>query len=335
MGNKKRLLEIVANFKDTPITVLGDLMVDHYIWGQVNRISPEAPIVVVDATEESRRPGGAANVVSNLACLGAKTLICGVVGDDERGRLLSSLLEEVGADVRGISVDPSRATSVKTRVIARTQQVVRVDRESREPISGELENKLAKIFFKEANESRGVIISDYAKGVVTKKIFSQIQIGRDLGLFGLNQIPVIVDPKGPNFPIYDAATVVKPNRKEAEDASGIAISSRAKAIEAARILEKRWNTELMLITLGKDGMVIVPAEGQGEPTEIDTVAEEVFDISGAGDTVSAVFSLALAVRATPLEACILANYAAGVVVREIGAVPIKIEQLIAEIEKRG
>jgi D-beta-D-heptose 7-phosphate kinase/D-beta-D-heptose 1-phosphate adenosyltransferase len=327
------LKEAMAGFAGVPMLVVGDLILDHYIWGRVNRISPEAPVVVVEMTEESKRLGGAGNVAANLLALGAEVHVCGVVGEDPAGSEMLALLEQQGADVSAVVVDRARPTTTKTRVIASAQQVVRVDREVTHTLSGNASDKLNESFRAKADGVQGVLVSDYAKGVITESLCSVIKQGYQAELFGLGRKPVIVDPKGPNFGLYSAATVIKPNRKEAEEASRSPISDRESAISAGKRLLDLWNTELLMITLGEDGMVLVGKEGTGvDEIGIGTVARDVYDVSGAGDTVSAVFGLALASGASPLVAAQLSNYAAGIVVAEVGTVAVDFETLKAAID---
>lgn len=327
--NRSALLDVISRFEGTEILVIGDLLLDHYIWGRVERISPEAPVVVVRQTAESKRLGGAGNVVHNLTALGAKVSVCGIVGDDDSGRALLSMLEEQGVGIEGVLIDRSRPTTVKTRVIAHAQQVVRVDRETTEPISEIYQESVAAHFQIQLAKTKGVVISDYAKGTICRPLFQRIEKGYREGLLGRHNLPVLVDPKAPNFPLYTRATVIKPNRREAQDASGVMIKERQDALQAGHVLLEKWNAEMVLITLGEMGMALVSMDG-GEPqvdVEVDTVAREVYDVSGAGDTVSAVFLLALAVQATPSEAAALANAAAGIVVGEVGTVAVKLEEL--------
>lgn len=329
------LLDCIERFRDTPVLVMGDLILDHYVWGKVNRISPEAPVVVVQVTEESKRAGGAGNVAANLLSLGARVSVCGIVGDDDNGRLMVDTLKSQGADINSIMVDRSRPTTVKTRVIAHAQQVVRVDREVVSPISETYSEGLAASVQSRLNTLKGVIISDYGKGTITRSIFDRLQKGESKTQLGLGKVPLLVDPKAPNFSMYVGSTVIKPNRREAEEASGLAITDRASAIRAGNELLKKWNCEMVLITLGEDGMILVSADkSSGKPIEIDTVAREVYDVSGAGDTVSAVFTLALASGATPEQAARLSNYAAGIVVREVGTVAVSRDEL-CEVVKEG
>ena len=336
MSKQKELLSVIERFSGTPVTVLGDLIVDQYVWGKVDRISPEAPVVVVKVQEENQRSGGAGNVARNLVALGAKVSVCGLVGDDVPGRNMVAQLGEDGVDTDGILVDRNRPTTIKTRVIAHAQQVVRVDREATDMVSPGLAQALAAGLDAQFEKSKGIIISDYAKGAIGPSLFESVRSGYQRGLLGFGKVPVLVDPKSPNFPMYIGPTVVKPNRQEAEQASGVLINSREDALEAGRLLLEKWQTELVLITLGEQGMVLVPGSDlKSEASVIETVAREVYDVSGAGDTVSAVFTLALAVGASPEQAARLANYAAGVVVAEVGTVAITKEQLFEAVEHKG
>lgn len=324
----ERLHDLVNRFANTPVLVAGDIILDRYIWGKVDRVSPEAPVVVVQVTKEDQRLGGAANVVRNLAELGASALLCGIVGDDESGRNVVRLLDELGVERSGVITDSSRTTTIKTRVIAHHQQIVRIDHEILHPIEADTAQRLATAMSGSFRASKGIVISDYGKGAVCPALFSEVAAGYRSGILGAGKIPVLVDPKSPHFDLYTKATIIKPNRKEAEEASGKSIPNRNTAVDVARLLLDKWKCEMVLITLGEEGMVLVSSVAGDEPVlEIDTEAREVFDVSGAGDTVSAVFSLALAVGATPREACVLSNIAAGIVVGEVGTVPIRLDRL--------
>jgi len=326
------LLSIIEKFKDTPILLVGDLMLDHYVWGKVDRISPEAPVVVVEVTEESERPGGAALVAHNLVQLGAKVYLSGIIGDDGAGRSLASILEALSIDTSALIVDSNRPTTVKTRVIAHSQQVVRVDRENKDPVSGSIGVELAKRIEKLIPKTKALIISDYAKGAITEPLFDLLDIENQAGRLGFGKYPVVIDPKAPNFSLYRSATVIKPNRAEAAAAANIAIPTRAHALSAGQILLDKWGSEMVLITLGDEGMALVTNNPELPQTvEIDTTAREVFDVSGAGDTVNAVFTLALAVGASPSDAAQLANYAAGLVVAEVGTVAVTAADLRAAV----
>lgn len=332
-GSAQELKELVSRFEGTPVTVVGDVFLDHYVWGKVSRISPEAPVVVVNVTSEDRRLGGAGNVARNLASLGAKVYVCGVVGDDDAGRQLIGLVEKMGANTDGMIIDRTRSTIVKSRVIAHSQQVVRIDHEVLKPLASTYAQSIATALRSSIEQTKGVVVSDYGKSTICEEVYKPIQEGFSKGRLGLNKLPVLIDPKSPNFPLYTHATVIKPNRAEAAEASGVAINDRASAAHAARVLLDRWKCELVLVTLGEQGMVLVSSKDEKVPAvEVDTDAQEVFDVSGAGDTVSAVFLLALSVGADPKQAAVLANLAAGVVVAEVGTVAIRPEELLARIE---
>jgi D-beta-D-heptose 7-phosphate kinase/D-beta-D-heptose 1-phosphate adenosyltransferase len=327
------LRRVVEKFQGTRIAVVGDLFLDHYIWGRVDRISPEAPVVVVNVTSEDRRLGGAGNVARNLIRLGAQVSMCGVVGDDEPGRLLIGMLEELGADTDAVMVDRTRSSIVKTRVIAHSQQVVRIDHEILKPLNLSYAQGIATALESKFSKIKGIVVSDYGKRTICAEVFEPIQRGLKEGLLGAGKVPVLIDPKSPNFALYSGATIIKPNRSEASEASGISIVDRATAAEAGRLLKDRWNSDMVLITLGEQGMVLVDESSTEAPTiEVDTVAQDVFDVSGAGDTVSAVFLLALASGADARQAAILSNCAAGIVVAEVGTVAVTREELLARLE---
>ncbi len=325
---------LIDRFEGTSVSIVGDLILDRYVWGKVERISPEAPVVVVQVTEENERLGGAGNVAHNLSTLGAKISVCGVIGDDEAGHATIKLVEGLGGKASGIIVDKSRKTTIKTRVIAHSQQVVRVDREMTDPLAANVGAALASAVAKELSQTKGVIVSDYAKGTITPEVFSVFDDGYRTGVLGKGKVPVLVDPKGPNFGLYSRATIVKPNRKEAEAAAGMAIIDRPSGIVAGRKLMERWGSEMILVTMGEMGMVLVGEEGVPEQNvEVETVAREVFDVSGAGDTVAAVFLLSLAAGGTPREAALLSNYAAGIVVAEVGTVAVTASELRAVVNE--
>ena len=327
------LEKVLDRFPNTEMLVVGDLILDHYVWGEVSRISPEAPVVVVNVTKESRTLGGAGNVVNNLVSLGARVSFAGVMGEDDEAARLQQLFSKHGVDGSGVVCDPARPTTIKTRILARGQQVVRVDRESTSPLTESLENSVCKWISEKVHKVAGVLVSDYAKGFITPKLYGCFDEAKAAGVFGLGKIPLVVDPKNANFDIYTHATVVKPNRHEAQAAAAMPIPDRSAAAAAGRKLTERWNSDMVLVTMGEQGMTLVSRDPQQPTIEIDTEAREVFDVSGAGDTVAAVFSLALAVGATPEQAAILANVAAGIVVAEVGAVAVRPEQIKAALQK--
>lgn len=331
---KEQLLATLDRIISTPILVVGDLILDRYIWGKVDRISPEAPVPVVEVLKTEGRLGGAGNVVRNLATIGAKPTVCGLIGDDEDGRDLMSLFKEIGANTTGVVVDQSRPTTVKTRVIAATQQIVRIDREKKVAESHEASQKMVAAISKALEGNKAVILSDYGKGAVCSDVLDTLQRASAAHQLELGARPLFVDPHPRNYNNYRAMSVAKPNRKEAEIASGCTIASVQDAYAAADILMRKWNSEMMVITLGEDGMIVKQA-GEPKGVHLETMAQEVFDVSGAGDTVTALFCSALAVGASPTTAGVLANIAAGIVVSEVGTVAVDPERLRAQVSKWG
>ena len=318
--DKKRLLSYLKKFKDARVLVVGDIMLDSFIWGSVTRISPEAPVPVVDIRDESLLLGGAANVLNNITSLGGKVNICGVVGHDEMGRRLMHELRLLNVDPSGVIVEESRPTTVKTRVIAHNQQVVRFDREDRCDIDPKTEQLMMEYIRGCKDGIDAIIVSDYAKGVVTRRLVRDlVKLASERG------IPINVDPKVGHMDYYKKVTAITPNNLEASQASGIEIRDDASLKLAGRKLMDKLKSRAVLITRGEHGMSLF--EDGNEPVHIPTVAKEVFDVTGAGDTVIAVFSLAMACGADMVEAATLGNQAAGIVVGEVGTATVKVEQL--------
>lgn len=325
MINAKRLCDIVDAYRNASVVVFGDLILDEYVWGSVDRVSPEAPVVVVEVQSESVRLGGAANVAHNVSSLGGKSYLCAVVGKDSAGQLVTDLLKEKNILTQGIVVDSSRPTTRKTRIVAHSQQVVRVDRETTDDISSTILDQLNQSLLSILKDSRALVVSDYGKGVVTDALAHFIQANTlEPNQFG-RKFPVIVDPKGVNYQKYYGASCIKPNKKEASLVSKMKIKNRADAIKVAEQIMKSGGHDQVMITLGADGLVLVQ-EGE-EAFELETIAQEVYDVSGAGDTVSAVYALSLAVGATPIEAATIANCAAARVIREVGTASLDAEEL--------
>jgi len=306
------------------IAVLGDLMLDRYMWGSVTRISPEAPVPVVEIDSESEQLGGAANVTNNILGLGATALPIGVVGDDAPGQRLVQLMRQAGCSTDGILVDPARPTTIKTRVIAHNQHVVRTDRESKKDLPGPLQERLLGFLDDRMDAIDGLLIEDYNKGVIAQPLLSRV-----VELARRRHKTLAVDPKFNHFLDYRQVTVFKPNRKETEEVLGIKLNSPENVRRAGALLLQKLECENVLITLGDRGMTLF--ERSGPVHEIPTRARRVHDVSGAGDTVIGTLSVALASGAPILEAATLANYAAGVVVGEVGAVPIERDTLVAAI----
>lgn len=317
---KQRLDEIFQNFNNKRIFVIGDLMLDVYIWGKVGRISPEAPVPIVEVQEESYRFGGAANVGMNVKSLGGIPVLVGVIGYDKEGTVIDALMEENDLEKDGIFYDDNRPTTVKTRIIAHSQHVVRVDKEDKKDISEEMENKILQFLQQRKNEIDGIILEDYNKGVLTKNLIRQV-----IDFANQNKILITVDPKFDNFFEYQNVTVFKPNRKETEDALGIKLDSEEKVFEAGRRLKEKLNPEYLLLTRGEKGMTLFSKNG--DVHTIPTRARKVADVSGAGDTVIATITMALAAGAEIEEAATIANRAAGLVCEEVGVVPVNRELL--------
>ena len=306
------LEELLARMQGRRILVFGDVMVDCFIRGVVERISPEAPVPVVSVRDRENRPGGAANVVRNLLALGGRPEIVALVGDDHEGRLLRDELAGLGCGVAGLVVDRQRPTAVKTRIVAHHQQVVRFDQESLSSLSGRIRESLKEAVLKACREVDGVVISDYGKGVVERELFDLLQAEcRSRGLF------LALDPKIANFDIYHDLDLVTPNAVEAGQACGFTVTGETLAM-AGKTIRRRFASRQLVITRGEEGMAIF-AEGR-EPVLLPTLAREVFDVTGAGDTVIAVLGLALAggTEADLVKAAMLANLAAGVVVGKTG-----------------
>jgi D-beta-D-heptose 7-phosphate kinase/D-beta-D-heptose 1-phosphate adenosyltransferase len=316
----KRAQKAVRAFKGKRVLVLGDLMLDKYIWGSVSRISPEAPVPVVEVQKSTSALGGAGNVAQNLAALAASPLLVGVVGDDAEGAWIKRHV----ACSRGVIVDPERPTTVKTRIIAHHQQVVRVDQEKKRPFAPETEAKIVRLLRREKFE--GLIISDYNKGLVTKSLLDQV-----LPHAQASRIPVFVDPKVENFALYSPVTLLSPNHNEAERIVHHPCRTEAEVERAGREILDLVTTLYLIIKRGEEGMSIF--ERGKAAVHIPTIAREVFDVTGAGDTVIATAALALLARVTIREAAVLANAAAGVVVGKIGTATCSPEELLASLKK--
>jgi D-glycero-beta-D-manno-heptose-7-phosphate kinase len=319
---EQRLEAILATFAGKRIAVLGDLMVDRYTWGTVRRVSPEAPVPVVEVESESARLGGAANVANNIHALGGVPLLIGLIGNDHTGALLCDLVQEQGFPTHGIIRDSARPTTIKTRVIAQSQHVVRIDNESKTPCGPALRAALMDVLRAEIGRLHGIVLEDYNKGVLSKELIEEV-----IALARLHKVPVTVDPKFDNFLEYRNVTVFKPNRREAEEALGGRLRAVQDIERAGRHLLDVLHADNILLTRGEDGMSLFEADGT--ITHLPTVATNVQDVSGAGDTVIATLTIAFAGGATMREACTLANCASGVVVGSVGIVPIRPNELRA------
>lgn len=322
--------KILEKFEAGCILVVGDLILDHYIWGNVRRISPEAPVPVVEVTRESFMLGGAANVAHNIVSMGGKAAVIGVSGKDIAGKTLLDMLSQKGVDCSGIFIE-NRPTTVKTRVIAHNQQVVRFDREDSQYVGGAILRGIMEHIKAASSDCNALIVSDYKKGMVSRNLISGIleikrkskRAGRGAGLF------VAVDPKIGHFDMYKGVSLITPNIIEASSGAGIEIRDDKTLLRAGQTLMRKLGCTSVLITRGEQGMSLF--EGRGT-THIPTVARKVYDVTGAGDTVISAFTLAYICGASMKEAAVIANHAAGVVVGEVGTAVASPEQIIESFQ---
>ncbi|MDI6756645.1 MAG: D-glycero-beta-D-manno-heptose-7-phosphate kinase [Endomicrobiia bacterium] len=318
----KKLIRHVRSLRGKKILVVGDVMVDAFIYGKVSRISPEAPVPVVEVTGEKYMPGGAANVASNIVAVGGRSAILGSVGDDEAGKRLMTTLTERGIDVSRMTADSSRPTIMKTRVIAHHQQVVRFDREIKGVPSEGVISGLIKGFKSAAASADAVIISDYGKGVISRKMLDVV-----IPYCSERKIPITVDPKIEHFLDYKNVTSLTPNLYEAAYGMKAKLPDTEKGVRAlGATIVKKLGCRTLIITRGEKGMTLFGESGR--ISDMPTRAKEIFDVTGAGDTVIAVFTLALAAGADFIDAAELANYAAGIVVGKLGTATVSSEELI-------
>jgi D-beta-D-heptose 7-phosphate kinase/D-beta-D-heptose 1-phosphate adenosyltransferase len=315
----------ISKFDQCRLLVVGDLMLDEYLWGEVDRISPEAPVQVVAIQKEDFALGGAGNVVNNAVALGAKVSVVGVIGTGRNGRLLLKRFNELGVDTAGIIQEPDRATTQKTRIIAANQHVLRIDRETKQNISGPTLDKMIRLVLDKMPDIDVVLISDYGKGLITKNLLSKVTASAKK-----HKKMIIVDPKGLDFSKYSGVSILTPNKKEAALASGVEINNESSLEKAANKLLENISLDNLLITCGKDGMVLF--EKNKEPFRVKAEARQVFDVSGAGDTVLAVFGLAVASGASIHNSVAIANTAAGIVVGKVGTATVSKQELASAIK---
>jgi len=328
MGEGPMLRKILDGFSKVKVLVIGDIMMDRFIWGKVSRISPEAPVPVVVVEKETFLLGGAANVVNNVHSLGGKVALCGVVGDDEMGQRIIKELTEMGIGINGVFVEQGRQTTVKTRVVAHQQQLVRIDRETTDLTKVFTLRNLSEFLKVNIDGFDGIILSDYGKGLLTRELIRiTIRRAREAKKF------ILVDPKQKNFFFYKGATVVTPNTVEASVALGIPIIDLSSLKKVGRMLLKRLRCDVLVITRGEEGMAIF--EPNQEPVLVPTVGKEVFDVTGAGDTVIGTMALALGTGAGVIDAARLANYAAGIVVGKVGTATVNPQELIRVIKEKS
>ena len=324
-----RLKTIVNALSSSKIIVVGDSMIDEYFWGDVQRISPEAPVPVVAVESVSRRLGGAANVVQNLSRLGLPTSLISVCGDDDNGQMLLNMLAELGCDASGVFRSPLRPTTIKTRIIARQQQVVRADRESISDLAGSECDALKTVYDHVIEHARGVIISDYGKGVVSPDFISYLtEKCRTRSIF------TAIDPKDRYTHFYKGTSIITPNLKEAHMLLGIPMHPCSYSdIEALgwKLMEN-YDLAYLLITLSERGMALFERDAH-RFDHLPTVAQKVFDVTGAGDTVIGVFTAAIVSGASPFEAAYLANHAAGLTVAQLGTASVTADELLASCRR--
>ncbi len=328
----RRVRQLLARAQKVRVLVLGDVMLDQFIWGDVSRISPEGPVPVVDFQRESFMPGGAGNVARNLTALDVKTEVFGILGNDLAGRQLERLLGEHQIGCRGLFRNGTRLTSVKTRIVAQKQQLVRIDRESRTALAPALTHRLIAAVKSRLGGVAAVIVTDYGKGVVTQALLEQLK-----PLCRRHATWLSLDPKPVHALNLSDLSLLTPNRKEAFELAQLPDHTRhnnplldTNLLRVAERLLQQFRPAVLLITLGETGMLL--CQRGHSPFHIPTVAQEVFDVSGAGDTVIATFTAAIASGASPLEAAILSNHAAGLVVGKVGTATVTAEELLSSFE---
>jgi rfaE bifunctional protein kinase chain/domain len=321
-GRARALLQAM---RGRVVLVVGDVMLDEFLWGKVVRISPEAPVPVVEVTDQTFHLGGAGNVASNIRSLGGEALLTGVVGADAAAERVRTALRAAGVEANLQVAEGGRPTTVKTRIVAHHQQVVRADREQADDISDAAEQAVLESVQKALPKCQALILSDYQKGVVTPRLMKTIP-----PLARRRRIPILVDPKVPHFPLYRRVSVITPNQVEAEQATGIRIRSAADLTAAGKRIVAMLGCGAALVTRGEHGMTLF--EGKRPPLHIPTAARDVFDVTGAGDSVIATLALALCGGARLPEAAVLANYAAGVVVGKLGTAAATPEEILAAVE---
>ena len=324
--DRRRIEQLLNRFAANTIVIVGDVMLDEFIWGKVQRISPEAPVPVVEVLDETYHMGGSANVAANIRGLEGTPIPIGVLGRDSAADRVLDLLKQSGIEVSGLVRD-DRPTTLKTRIIAQNQQVVRTDRESRKALSPQINADLASAFLRHLPQAKAVIVSDYDKGVVNRELLSAIlPKARNAG------VPVFLDPKVPHADYYRPITLITPNQREAELLTGTAIEDERGLEDAGRRLLGKFECEYALITRGEEGMSLFSGSGS---RHLPTFAREVFDVTGAGDTVIATLALARAGGATMEESAILANHAAGIVVGKVGIATVSQSELLTDFEARN
>lgn len=320
--SKKRAFDIIDRFPGAKVLVAGDIMVDHFIWGKVSRISPEAPVPVVEVTSDNLLLGGSANVLNNIFAVGGGVRVAGVVGADEMGKRIVSEFRKRQIDTSGIVVEAKRPTTLKTRIVAHSQQVVRYDRESRQPVDEDSIGHIIDYVRALKDELGAIVISDYSKGVVTQSLLDGIR-----EIVSDRPIMVCVDPKKSDFSLYQGLHIITPNHHEAGRAAGLERVDAVNLMQAGETLLNRYHFKAVLITHGEEGMSLFERKRRIKHTRFPAEAREVYDVTGAGDTVIGVLALSLASGATFTEAAFLANHAAGIVVGKVGTATVSLSEL--------
>ncbi|MBW1805245.1 MAG: D-glycero-beta-D-manno-heptose-7-phosphate kinase [Deltaproteobacteria bacterium] len=326
-NNGDELKKSIDKFPGAKVLVIGDIIMDEYIWGDVSRISPEAPVPVVQVKQETKILGGAANVINNINSLGGQSSLCGVIGDDQTGQEILKKIKDLGLTTDGIVIETDRHTSNKTRIVAHNQQVVRFDRETQKGIKNDSIESLLSFIEKTMDSLDAIVVEDYGKGVISAQLMKGL---RKLTLE--SGIILAVDPKTDHFEYYQGIDVITPNQYEAGGFCGIEIKDEESLIQTGRQMLERLNCRSVLITRGKDGMTLF--ERRREIYHIPTVARKIFDVSGAGDTVISTLCLGLASGLDLKSAAIIANFAAGIVVGEVGTSVVKADELKKAINSR-
>jgi rfaE bifunctional protein kinase chain/domain len=317
------LIRSLERLRDVTVLTVGDIMLDEYIWGDVRRISPEAPVPVVEVRRRTRAPGGVANVAAGIVAFGGRAVIQGVIGQDAAAEGLRGSLQELGVSTDGVVVDSSRPTTCKTRVIAHAQQIVRTDDEQRGAFDFRIEDLLLSRITKHLPSADAVVLSDYDKGVLSPRVAHEV-----IAAAARAGKPVVVDPKGRDYAKYRGATVLTPNTLDAGTAAGVTIEERADLLTAVERLGEVLEGSALLITQGADGMTLFAG---GESFHVPTRAREVYDVTGAGDTVVAMLAIALGCGIGLEQAVELANAAAGLAVAKVGTSTVKLEELQASL----
>lgn len=323
-----KVLSLKSSLKPPTILIVGDLMIDQYVWGDANRLSPEAPVPIVNVQKESNTLGGAGNVAQNLLSLGAQVVVSGLIGEDQAGKELLTVLMDENADTRGIVTDIDRPTTVKTRIIAGSHQIVRIDREINDPISKDCEDDLFNRIMPIFKDVDLVLFSDYNKGVLSHSLCSRI-----ISYCKTIDKKVLIDPKGLDFAKYKGAFIIKPNKKELAQAVKFEkIGSTSDLQKAAAALFELTNAAYLVVTLSEEGIAILTEDTY---KLLEVKATEVFDVTGAGDTVLATLAYFIALNFTVEESCELANHAAAIVIRRVGSATTSVKEIIEDMKNNN